>query len=128
MSQNTPCLILLWGQVAEEFVLQIIEQGVDTLLWLQVLRPVAFLQERHAHTRAPAAGTLDDTGSDAVRLVWRQMAQHRYNLIVGQCQADALGFVEFVIEQQARPVALRPATSADPPGERRAADRQQTIQ
>ncbi|WP_434708319.1 hypothetical protein [Pseudomonas sp. R1-1] len=128
MDQHTPCLGLLRRQTAEQFVLQVIQQRVDTLPGLKVLRPVALLQKQHAHAGAPTAGALDNASSDSVGLIWRQVTQHRRHFIARQRKAGALTFKQFVIKQKARPVALRSTASADPPAKRRTADREQAIQ
>ncbi|WP_231988006.1 hypothetical protein [Pseudomonas granadensis] len=86
------------------------------------------MQQRHAHSGAPAAGALDNASRDSVGLIWRQMAQHRRYFIARQRKADALAFKQFVIKQKARPVALRSTPRADPPAKRRTADREQAIQ
>ena len=128
MREHAPVLGQLRREAIEEFVLQIIQQRIDPLLRLITLRPVTLLQQRHAHPGAPTAGTLDDTCSNTASLLGRQMSQRLGDFVRGQGQRRGFAFVQFVVEQQPRPVALRPSAGADPPGERRTTDRQQTVE
>lgn len=98
MREYTPGFGEFGAEAGEQFVLQIIEQGVRSAVQRVVARPVAFVQQRNAHTGAPAATEADDFARGNVRFGGCQVLQQRGNFRLIEGQRRALAVIQIIVE------------------------------